>query len=177
MSAPLRIFYAGGPGDVIGTYRHWKQGRDDPSQVAITYSSQFYSLGRELGAEAYVLSFCRRRERISDGQFRIEHRRLRGERGPGVLYHLGQIWYGLRMALSAARFGADVAIISGGTHWFMTGLMRRLGIKVVPTLHCVLWRQNASPAHFSRRLVWALYGRLFPQSVPGCVGLSHRRTQ
>ena len=41
---PLRIVYAAGPGDVVGTYRHWKEGRDDPSQVAITYSGQFYDL-------------------------------------------------------------------------------------------------------------------------------------
>jgi glycogen(starch) synthase len=177
MSAPLRIFYAAGPGDVIGTYRHWKQGRDDPSQVAITYSSQFYSLCQELGAQGYVLSFCRRRERISDGQFRIEHRRLRGERGPGALYHLGQIWYGLRMALSAARFGADVAIISGGTHWFMTGLMRGLGIKVVPTLHCVLWRKNAPPAGLLGRLVWSLNGRFFRKSAAGCLSLSNAITE
>src|SRR5438874_1190332 len=123
MPAPLRIFYAAGPGDVIGTYRHWKQGRDDPSQVAITYSAQFYSLCQELGAEGYVLSFCPRRGRVREGLLRIEHRRLRWERGPASLYHLGQVWYGLRMALSAARFGADVAIISGGTHWFMLGLI------------------------------------------------------
>ena len=45
---PLRILYAAGPGDVIGTYRHWKEGRDDPSQIAITYSGQFYSLCKEL---------------------------------------------------------------------------------------------------------------------------------
>ena len=30
----LRVFYAAGPGDVIGTYRHWCEGRDDPHQVA-----------------------------------------------------------------------------------------------------------------------------------------------
>ncbi len=169
---PLRIFYAAGPGDVIGTYRHWKQGRDDPSQVAVTYSAQFYSLCKELGAEGYVLSFCRRRERVRDWPFVIEHRRLRWERGRGPLYHVGQIWYGIRMALSAARFGADVAIISGGTHWFVAGLMRRFGIKVVPTFHCVLWRKNAPPGGNLSRLIWWLNGRFFRKSTAGFLSLS-----
>ena len=40
-SKPLRILYAAGPGNVLGTYRHWRGGEDDPSQVAMTYSGQF----------------------------------------------------------------------------------------------------------------------------------------
>ena len=43
---PLRLMYAAGPGDIIGTWKHWKEGRDDPSQVAITYSGQVYDLCR-----------------------------------------------------------------------------------------------------------------------------------
>ena len=56
MSRRLRILYAAGPGDVVGTYRHWKSGVDDPSQVAITYSAQFYQLCKELDADGYVIS-------------------------------------------------------------------------------------------------------------------------
>ena len=61
---PLRILYAAGPGDVVGTYRHWKEGRDDPSQVAVTYSGQFYDLCRDLGAEGYVISYCPRPDKL-----------------------------------------------------------------------------------------------------------------
>ena len=101
---PPRILYAAGPGDIIGTYRHWKAGRDDPSQVAITYSGQFYSLCRELGAQGLVISYCPRVEQLSDGEFRLEHRPVRFGKGPGALYHLGQIWYGLRLTVSANNY-------------------------------------------------------------------------
>jgi glycosyltransferase involved in cell wall biosynthesis len=173
MARPLRILYAAGPGDVIGTYQHWKQGRDDPSQVAVTYSGQFYSLCRELGAEGYVLSTCPRVDRVVDGLFRIEHRPVPFGKGPGPLYHLGQIWNGLRMTVSAMRFRADVAIISGGAHWFSLGLLAMLGVKVVPTLHCVLWRKGQKPRGWIGRIVLALDGRLFRKRTAAILSLSN----
>src|SRR6188508_639513 len=105
---PLRIVYAAGPGDVVGTFRHWKEGRDDPSQVAVTYSGQFYDLCREIGAQAYVISHCPRRDRESDAQFRTLNRPVPFLVAPGPLYLLGQIWYGLRLTATAVRFRADV---------------------------------------------------------------------
>ncbi|HZL37571.1 MAG TPA: glycosyltransferase family 4 protein [Tepidisphaeraceae bacterium] len=177
MALPPRILYAAGPGDVIGTYRHWKQGHDDPSQVAVTYSGQFYSLCRDLGARGYVISYCPRRERIVDGPFIIEHRPLRFGKGPGALYHLGQLWYGLRLTLSAICFRADFAIISGGAHWFSLGLLPWFGVKVVPTLHCVLWRKGQPPTGRVGRTIQSLNGRFFRKSTAGVLSLSNDISQ
>ncbi|MDB5303001.1 MAG: glycosyltransferase [Phycisphaerales bacterium] len=168
----LRILYAAGPGDVIGTYRHWKAGRDDPSQVAVTYSGQFYSMCREIGATGYVISYCPRKEYLEDGAFVIEHRRVRFGKGPGALYHAGQIWYGMRLTVSAIRFRADVAVVSGGAHWFSLGLLPWLGVKVVPTLHCVLWRKGTAPGGIVGRMVKGLMGRFFRRSAAGVRSLS-----
>src|SRR5688500_2012078 len=161
---PLRILYAAGPGDVVGTYRHWKAGRDDPSQVAITYSGQFYDLCRGLGAEAYVVSHCPRREKLVDGPFTIEHRPLRFLRGPGPLYHLGQAWAGLRLTATAVRFRADVVLTMGGAAWYSLALWPLFGIKVVVTLHGHLWRVTHPPRGFDR-LLWRLSGRFFRRGV------------
>lgn len=38
----IKILYAAGPGDIVQTYKYWLNGVDDPSQVALTYSKQFY---------------------------------------------------------------------------------------------------------------------------------------
>jgi hypothetical protein len=56
MSNTLRVLYAAGPGDVIGTYSYWVKGQDDPLQVSKTYSSQFYEVCRAIDAQAYVIS-------------------------------------------------------------------------------------------------------------------------
>ena len=99
MAKPLRILYAAGPGNVLGTYRHWREGKDDPTQVAITYSGQFYEVCQELNAQTYVIATCRIPGRLADGNFRIVHRAVfawqppapiplallpRGRRRPGV---------------------------------------------------------------------------------------------
>lgn len=161
MSRRLRILYAAGPGDVVGTYRHWKSGQDDPSQVSITYSAQFYQLCKELNADGYVISYHNRPERVVEGNLIVEHRPVRFRRGPGPLFHLGQIWYGLRLAISAGWFGADFAVVADGTHWFMLSLMSVLGVRVIPTLHCVLWPKDRRPSGFVQRIIWSLNGRFF----------------
>src|SRR5271154_641190 len=104
MRKPLRIFYAAGPGNVIGTYRHWKQHRDDPSQLAVTYSGQFYQVVRDLGAKAYVIASCPVRDRVRDGEFNIQHWPIPFEDNSGPLYHFGQLIYGLRLLMASLWF-------------------------------------------------------------------------
>lgn len=142
MFKPLRILYAAGPGDVIKTYNYWVQGQDDPSQVSVTYSGQFYDVCRALNAQAYVISSHRPSQILHEGQFTIEHRPISLSGASGILYHLSQLWYGLRLIVSAVRFRANVAVVAEGTtHWFILSLLPWLGVKLVPTIHCVLWLQ------------------------------------
>lgn len=173
---PLRIVYAAGPGDVVGTYRHWKEGRDDPSQVAITYSGQFYDLVRDLGAEGYVISYCPRRDKVVDGPITVEHRPLRFARGPGPLYHLGQIWSGLRLTMTALRLRADVVLTMGGAAWFSLALLPMLGVKVVATLHGHLWRV-AHPPRGADKFLWRLSGWFFRRRAAAVMYLSESVAQ
>jgi glycosyltransferase involved in cell wall biosynthesis len=147
---PLRILYAAGPGDIIRTYRHWAVGEYDPTQVSMTSSGMFYDECREIGAAAYVIGTHRRRETVCDGPFRIEHRPTPFESRGGLLYHLGQIWAGLRLVASAVWFRADVAVIvCGTTYWFVLWLLPLLGVRVISSLHCVLWAKYGEmiPTH------------------------------
>ncbi len=170
---PLRIFYAAGPGDVLGTYGHWRAGRDDPSQVSMTYSGQFYDVCRELGAEAYVISSSSMPGKLLDGHFRIEHRPTPFQNRGGLLYHLGQVWSGLRLLWKAWWFRADVMIIVCGTaHWFSFRLARLLGIKVIPTMHCVIWRKGHRPSGM-HRLVNKLNRKFFTKTTSGIMSASH----
>jgi glycosyltransferase involved in cell wall biosynthesis len=151
---PLRLMYAAGPGDIVGTFRHWRAGHDDPGQVAMTYSGQFYDVCRELGAQGYAIGSHPRRETVRDGDFCIEHRRIRFTKGPAVLYHLGQLLSALRMIASAIRFRADALVICDGTcHWFALRLLPWLGVRVIPTLHCMFWPQSSPPPGQIKRLL------------------------
>lgn len=165
MGRPLRLLYAAGPGHVIGTYRHWKESRDDPSQVSVTYSGQFYDLCRDLGADSYVIASCPAAGRLRDGRFFLEHRPIPWQNGPGALYHLGQVWYAVRLMVSALVFRADVAVVCNGSgHWFPLALLPLLGVQVVPSLHCVLWPKNRPPAGINR-LVQRLNATFFARAA------------
>jgi len=183
MGESLRILYAAGPGDVLGTYRHWKEGRDDPSQVSVTYSGQFYDICREFGDQAYVISTCRQATSapdgtiVQDGPFTFENRPVPFENRSGALYHLGQVWAALRLVASAIRYRPDVAVIvCGSAHWFPLAVLPLLGVKVVNSLHCVLWRKNR-PLGRVPRMVWKLNRLFFNRSVSTILSASRDITE
>ena len=172
MSQPFRILYAAGPGNVIGTYEYWVKGEDDPSQVSMTYSGQFYDVCRALDAEVYVISSSRERQILHDGQFTIEHRPVPLNQASGVLYHLNFIWYGLGLIFTAVRFRANVAVVADGTtHWFILSLLPWLGIQVIPSLHCVLW-SNYLPQSKLQKFLFRLAHNLFANHSPAILTAS-----
>jgi glycogen synthase len=172
ISKPLRIFCAAGCGDVIGTYNHWVEGQDDPSQVALTYSAQFYDVCRALNAEAYIISSCQTRKTLEAGQFKLEHRPFPLLRASGILYHLNSIWYGLGLITSAVRFRANVAIVADGmTHWFIYSLLSWLGVKVILSLHCVLWCQHL-PQTTKEKWILKISRRLLAKDCAGMLVVS-----
>jgi glycosyltransferase involved in cell wall biosynthesis len=146
MSKPLRVVYVPGPGDVIGTYNYWVKGQDDPSQVAITYSHQFYDVCHALEAQAYVIAPTRKQKTLFRNEKFILERRPKPFFGSsGVLRRLGQLWYDFSVVATAVRFQADVAVVSsGGTHWFILSLLPGLGVQVIPSFHVLLWSKYKS---------------------------------
>jgi len=177
MSKPLRILYAAGPGNVLGTYRHWKEGKDDPTQIAMTYSGQFYDVVRDLDARAYVIATCPIPGKLKDGNFRIVHRTVPFENSSGFLYHLGQFYYGFRLLLSALRVRANVAVVCAGTHWFVLWLMTMMRIKVVPTLHCVLWTKVRRRNTFFQNIVQIFNGWFFRHGCAAIISVSEEITR
>jgi len=149
---PARILYAAGEGDIIGTFQHWKKHEDDPSQLSVTYSGQFFDLCQRLGYDGYVLVHADRRGTERDDRFVIRQRRLpRFRNGPGILYHAEQMLAALRIVLLALRTRADVVVVaSGASHWFPLATLRMFRIKIVPALHCVLWPKYHRPGILSR---------------------------
>lgn len=176
MSKPLRVLYAAGPGNVIGTYRYWCQGQDDPSQFAVTYSAQFYSICCELDAQGYLIASYPQKEFLRDGRFILEHRPIPFRDASGVLYHWGQLWYGLGIIVSALRFRADlVIVVEGSTHLFLMSVLPWLGIRVVPLLQCVLWQKHATLSPL-QQLVLRLSRHLFARACTATIVVSEEIT-
>jgi glycosyltransferase involved in cell wall biosynthesis len=139
---PLRILYAAGPGDVITTYRHWKDHVEDPAEIVPTYSGQFYELCERGGHSAFVISSHGRRDWVKDGRFRIVHRPKPADLG-GIRYHLIQLRWALRLTWDALWWRANVAIVSAGAcHWIGLLLLPLFRVRVVPCLHNALFVPN-----------------------------------
>jgi|694.fasta_scaffold06037_17 glycogen(starch) synthase len=170
MENRIRLFYAAGPGDVIGTYRFWKQKQEDPSLLGIADSAQFYDIVVDKKAEALVIASCPRVDEIEDGAFHIKH--LPKKSGTGILYHFNLILYGLRICYEAIRFQADVAIIEEGTsHWFIWGILHLFNIKIIPSLKCVLWPQF-EPISQKQKILNFMNRSFFRRKVQSIVSMS-----
>ena len=91
---PLRIYYAAGPGNVIGTYRLWKEGQDDPSQVNMTISGSFLDGCRKFGDQAYVACQLVQESSYDESQ------------GWGAALQAARVHSGLRMAWAVHSSGS-----------------------------------------------------------------------
>lgn len=153
---PLRVYYAAGPGDVVTTFRHWKAGCDDPNQISVTYSHQFFGVCKELGAKALVASWNPRVDRAADEDFVVLNRpRHPWTKLGGWRYHLGEQIHLLSAVASALRWRADVMLLGGGGHLALLGLLPWGRMRLIVDSANVLW-----PTHLPRRRSEALLRRL-----------------
>ncbi len=173
MAKPLRILYASGPEDVIEAYNYWINGGDAPSQVSVTFSSQFYDVCKTLNAKGYAIAQSNKNEFVQDNRFIVEHRQVPLPNASGIFYHLRQVWCGLQLLASAIRFQANVAVINDGTtYWFVLYLFSWIGIKVIPTLHCMLWYKYLPP-RLVDKLNLSLSRNLFASECEAILTVSH----
>jgi glycogen(starch) synthase len=153
----LRIFYAAGPGDVIGTWEHWRAREDDPRSADVAFSAQFYDLCQEISADAMLIAQRAGPRKFSAGNIHVLYQGAPWQNSKNAaLFHLGQIWNGLRLTYHAVGFKADLMVVSMGTHWFMLTLPAWFGIPVVTDLGCTLWPTG----HRKRNRVSAIVQRL-----------------
>jgi glycogen(starch) synthase len=160
MARKIRIVYAAGPGNIIETFGYWSKGQDDPSQVSITFSGQFYDVCSNLNAEGYIISSNSEKKFLKQDSFTLEHRPILLSKQSGVLYYLGQILYELSVVISALQFRADVVVGSSTSCFFVLSLLPKLGIQAIPSLHCVLWPRYGSQSKVAK-LLWKLNRNFF----------------
>ena len=168
----MKIFYAAGPGNLIGTYKFHRVGEHDPSQLAITYSSQFFDVCRKLNLKAKVVTLYPEKNSLIDENCVIENwllpkLRLRQDDG----YRLDAFWYALRLNMSILAYGADVALVAEIPYWFLLSPLSLFGIKIIPTIHCTLWKTHRKQRPLER-LLWIPNGWFFRHCVAGVMCVS-----
>lgn len=171
MSSQRCIAYAAGPGDVVSTFKHWLKGEDDPHQVAITYSGQFFDLCQRIGVYGVVLSSNPRKDSIATDQFHVENIPSE-DSGRRAQFHYRQMRKSMQFLSYARTLGADTFVISDATgHWFPFSLLKKTHEKLIPTLHCVLW-SRFHPLSKVRRVLNVLERSLFRNHSSGILCVS-----
>lgn len=146
-----QILYVPGPGDVQGTYRYWREGRDDPSIPSLAYSQQVYELADRLGAQLTVLT--EGAVAADQGPGPVRFRQLRPRLRRGLRYHLGQVGYALQIVRHALATRADAIILQRNLcHFWPLALLRMAGIPVFVSLHNTLWPVGRVPGRKDRLL-------------------------
>ncbi len=135
----LCLAYAAGPGDVVSTFQHWQRGEDDPHQLAMTYSGQFFDVCRSLGARGVVVSSNPRAARVETQDFWVENL-PKGPTRSGLGFHLQQAGYVRQVLGRAAAQGADLLVAADASgHFFPLAWHAPRHMGLVPSLHCTLW--------------------------------------
>lgn len=152
MNTSLRLLYISGPGNIIATFEHWRDGEDDPSEVNVTYSGQFFDVCRDENLSGCAIATTGPRDAVDGDTIRVLHRPIPFATSGPLLYHLGQVLYGIRIFFTALRQRSDIVIIARGTHWFLLTPLTWMGIHVVPSLHCVLWPKYGRRSRVQARI-------------------------
>ena len=146
--AQLRIAYVPGPGDVVGTFDHWQQGRHDPRVPVITYSAMFYSLVHKIGAQALVLT-AEDKQPMAQGDTVIFRHVPRDTGRHGLGYRLAEAKYAKALAQELNRWQPDITVVGSDAP---PGLFHRLQSPAILSAHNTFWPMGQRPRSLRARL-------------------------
>lgn len=139
----LRISYLSGTGDVVGTFRHWTDGRHDPRVPVITYSAMFYELVQELSAHAQIITPWNS-EGVSDPRFKFETIARGGSR-IGVAKIASELQYTRKCIAAINRY--DPHIVVSNTDFQPLGWRSlKRNRKLILSAHNTFWPMGSRPS-------------------------------
>lgn len=159
--APKLAFMAG-PGDAVGSYDQWQQGRHDHRVPVLTYAAQFYSLVAALGAQALIVTATPRQPAQPDPRFRFLHL-PRDSRARGLAWHRAEYDYARRLTQAITAWAPDASILGGDLKPAAYQGIARKG-RLFLTLHNGFWSMGQRPRALRHRLRHWAVGRALAQA-------------
>lgn len=164
----IRVAYIPGPGDVYGTFQHWRAKRHEPRVPIIAYSLMFYELMERLEADCKVISLhsLGEKKKIRDGKFSFEKVDSAAFNGRWTYF-----WSQLRLSKDIISIvnRYDPHIVIASTH-FPTMSWKKLsrGRKLVLTAHNTFWPKGFPPRGvkgWTRKVLLATHARSIDSAV------------
>ena len=151
----IRVIYFSGPGDIVGTFRFWGKGLNDPRQQSITYSGQFYNVCKKIGCQLIAISRDVKKDSHLQGQIEAINRHTWWINQKGIRLQIGYFLRGLYIFYVCVKYRPNIIFVAdGNTFWFMLLPLTLMGIKISPVLHCTFWPQKLPVSMYQRILIF-----------------------
>lgn len=146
------ILYFAGPGDVVGTFREWIDGRADLSGPSRAYSEQFYDVVWKNGWTAMVISRNDRADFAEGRGIRVQNlprRRITGR----IKRKFAEVINAVGAVRTVFKCKPHAVVMQEGTcpSWAMW-VMRFSGARLIADMHCALWPDGYPPRALRHRL-------------------------
>ncbi|MBY0422105.1 MAG: glycosyltransferase, partial [Parvularculaceae bacterium] len=146
----FRLSYLPGPGDVYGTFQHWRENRLDPRVPTVAYSTMFYEFCAQVGAEAQILTSTVAGE-PPDSAFRFDHvdwTPWRSDLGTRAR----RLRSAARCVVLLGEFKPHVIVVASDMEPLYVGMLGCVGAPVVLSMHNTFWPMGAAPHSFKSRI-------------------------
>ena len=151
----IRVIYFSGPGDIVGTFRFWDRGLNDPRQQSITYSGQVYNVCKKVGCQLIAISRDVKKDSHLQGQIEAINRYTWWINQKGIRLQIGYFLRGLYIFYACVKYRPKIIFVAdGNTFWFMLLPLKLMGIKISPVLHCTFWPQKLPVSMYQRILIF-----------------------
>lgn len=158
----VRIAYVPGPGDVVGTFGHWLEGRHDPRVPVIAYSTMFYTLVEKLDAKALVVTQVDSTPETEHPRFRFAHVPRNQRSGP-IGYRVGKVVQAVHLARTLSAYRPHVVVVSTDAPALLLRLLSRR-VRIVLSMHNTFWprgrRRHDALTRIGHRLIAAGLNRV-----------------
>ncbi|MEQ8935056.1 MAG: glycosyltransferase family 4 protein, partial [Amphiplicatus sp.] len=136
---PLKISYISGPGDLKGTFDHWRAGAFDPRTPSIAYSTQYFELGKRLHAELQVIMRGEPALNLRQ-EDHVTFSRIPIPQSNGLFgYWKSLIGFALQCRSHLKAFRPHIVIVASNFFWPCFALLRTNGARLVLTVHTTCW--------------------------------------
>jgi glycosyltransferase involved in cell wall biosynthesis len=171
-TSPRRLLYLAGKVDALGIFREELLGVDGRRELAIPFSRQVLDVSQALGAGVLTIVESSRSRMLDHGRVRIEEHRIPFNRERGAAYHLGRLFFIVKVAWIAWCFRPQVVLASTSAHWFTLAILSWMNIKIVASLDSTFWPQDHPPLSRLRRATLKMNGWFWREHVVSTIGVS-----
>lgn len=146
----FRIAYIPGPGDVYGTYLHWRNDRLDPRAQIVAYSTMFYEFCTQVEADGQILTASIVAD-ADQGPFTFDKVDWRPWRAD-VSTRMRRFNYALQCVRRIGVRKPHAVIVASDMDYAYLPLLRHAGAPLILSMHNTLWPARRRPRSFKSRL-------------------------